>query len=386
MPPARHESVVSLTEAPDAGRSTSPARFRSFSELDAMDVDDLATPPPFPDHVEHPSPTASETAVRRSSSTPPDAADPDIIDLTFEAPVEPPSDEPQINIDFNPKIKAIKNELVIPFDIFAERYARIGGHRLYPIALDPEFRDKPTTRKVISGLYGGNPQEAFPRPSKQKIARHGIRDFMCLNYDWHPNAPKFPGAPGFYFAVGDVHAEDCDVGLKSGPHRLITKFEPAKWQYLGQYRAIPSKSLTKEEWMSLSNKVTTKPPTCKDTWIDGILKSSWGVRIREKIAYAHGLNDNPSKEDIMSAFDSGEMFIAVWGMKCVDYDEAFQLSLPGKHKSLYNVLLTFELNLNFGWTLKKFQLHAIVLSSRQLWSTTFYNPDETALASSQDLQ
>ncbi|KAJ8519979.1 hypothetical protein ONZ45_g3108 [Pleurotus djamor] len=174
MPPARHESVVSLTEAPDAGRSTSPARFRSFSELDAMDVDDLATPPPFPDHVEHPSPTASETAVRRSSSTPPDAADPDIIDLTLETPVEPPSDEPQINIDFNPKIKAIKNELVIPFDIFAERYARIGGHRLYPIALDPEFRDKPTTRKVISGLYGGNPQEAFPRPSKQKIARHGI--------------------------------------------------------------------------------------------------------------------------------------------------------------------------------------------------------------------
>ncbi|KAJ8483345.1 hypothetical protein ONZ45_g14631 [Pleurotus djamor] len=124
----------------------------------------------------------------------------------------------------------------------------------------------------------------------------------------------------FYFAVGDVHAEDCEDGLKSGPHRLITKFEPSKWQYLGQYRAIPSKSLTKEEWMSQSKK-------CKDTWVDGIINSSWEVGIREKIVYNRRLHRNASKEDIMAVFDSGEMFIAVWGLKCMGYDEAFQRSL-----------------------------------------------------------
>ncbi|KAJ8519985.1 hypothetical protein ONZ45_g3103 [Pleurotus djamor] len=235
-----------------------------FGDHDATDVDDINMPPLDP--VNRLSSVASGPEEPR---TPPATENPIVIDLTGvndddvmdiapeppivrqeEEPVLLPQEDGQavtmpLEMEINPKIKKRKTEMMVSLNTFADRYAQL-GHERFPITLSAVQRDVLFSRSLISSLYGGNTQQTFPRTSEKQRALHGIDDFMCLNYDMNPNAPEFPGCPGFFFTIGWEHAEEGERW--PGPYRLITRFEPSKWGYLGQYQLSPNKSLTKEEW------------------------------------------------------------------------------------------------------------------------------------------
>lgn len=114
------------------------------------------------------------------------------------------------------------------------------------------------TRAFMSNVYGGSPQTAFPRPSADKIAEHGMNDFMFMNTDFQPQAPEVPGAPGLWFNPN----ENGDIGK----FRVFTKINMAKpnnkWLYVGQYDvrlANPSR-LSMQEWRAQPTAVST--PFC----------------------------------------------------------------------------------------------------------------------------
>ncbi|KAJ8483348.1 hypothetical protein ONZ45_g14627 [Pleurotus djamor] len=339
-------------------RGRSPAQSILGLDHDAMDVDDMNMPPLDP--VSRLSSVASGPEEPR---TPPATENPIVIDLTGvndddaisvapEPPIVRQEEEPALlpqeddqagtaplEMELNPKIKQRKTEMMVSLNTFAERYAQL-GHERFPITLSAVQRDVLFDRQLLSNLYGGNKQETFPHPREEQRALHGIDDFMCLNYEMNPNAPEFPGCPGFFFTVGSKHAGEGE--RSPGPYRLITRFEPSKWGYLGQYQLSPNKSLTKEEWHA-------QKPKFRRTWVREIVKKGWGADIRFKAALrarigrfptdedatAHEadrttLSKNATEEQVFICLDAGEIFICVWGLKCVGYDEGFQLSFTNK--------------------------------------------------------
>ncbi|KAJ8519980.1 hypothetical protein ONZ45_g3109 [Pleurotus djamor] len=336
-------------------RGRSPAQSIFGLDHDAMDIDDMNMPPLDPI-----SRLSSLTPGPEEPRTPSATENPIVIDLTGvnddnvmgiapeppivrqeEEPVLLPQEDGQavtmpLEMEINPKIKKRKTEMMVSLNTFAERYAQL-GHERFPITLSAVERDVLFSRSRISSLYGGNTQQTFPRTSEKQRALHGIDDFMCLNYDMNPNAPEFPGCPGFFFTIGWEHAEEGERW--PGPYRLITRFEPSKWGYLGQYQLSPNKSLTKEEWHA-------QKPKFRRTWVREIFKKGWGVDVRFKAALRARLGRFPTDEDdalheadrenltahateeqVFVCLDAGEIFICVWGLKCVGYDEEFQLSL-----------------------------------------------------------
>jgi hypothetical protein len=94
----------------------------------------------------------------------------------------------------------------------------------------------------------------FPKIADERLAIHGLNDFMYPNLDMNPYAPEVPGARGLFFVPrpSDRPAEEWPE-----VQRVITRIASAKWQYVGQYRMRPAASLTKEEWASQDAKVCT---------------------------------------------------------------------------------------------------------------------------------
>lgn len=117
-----------------------------------------------------------------------------------------------------------------------------------PISQD--VRDVAVSREFLSSLYGGNPQETFPKVGKDFLARHGLNDFMYPSLDYNPAAPQIPGAPGLFVATSGHGWEWPEV------QRVITRIAPNHWQYVGQYKLSPTESLTTREWREQSELVS----------------------------------------------------------------------------------------------------------------------------------
>ncbi|KAF9494523.1 hypothetical protein BDN71DRAFT_1507643 [Pleurotus eryngii] len=232
-------------------------------------------------------------------------------------------------------VKKPKKEAVIPLKTLAHRYEALGVTEPFHAPLPIDVRDVAFSRQLISSIYGGNVQQTFPVPSAKFLARHGLNDFMCLNYIMHPNAPELVGAPGFYCSSGSG-----DPKAKRAPWtkimRLILQLGPSRWQYYGQYQVVPSDALSPQEWLAQS-------PGFRRQWVSEIMiRQGWGNEIRCEVLLRKRLGRLPTDEeledavnilgfaqevtpdDIYESFARGDHFIVLWGMKCVGYDTAFQ--------------------------------------------------------------
>ncbi|KAG5639141.1 hypothetical protein H0H81_006400 [Sphagnurus paluster] len=242
----------------------------------------------------------------------------------------------------NEKMEKLKNPNVkkkegrgLSMDTVRDRLLTVGLD-LYPIPLDKAIQDVTVTRKFLSAQYGGNTQATFPDIRKELLEEHGLDDFMYPNLDFNPHAPEMPGAPGLFFAAIGRPADDWPQ-----INRVITRISSGIWQYQGQYKMTPVESLTKEEWAAQKYKVRL-------TWANEINEKGWGKVTRARIhlrktlgrqftreEFEEAMNsDNEYKEitpdEIGQAFIRGEETIAVWTMKCVDYDVDFQRNLAEK--------------------------------------------------------
>ncbi|EPQ59832.1 hypothetical protein GLOTRDRAFT_29443, partial [Gloeophyllum trabeum ATCC 11539] len=72
------------------------------------------------------------------------------------------------------------------------------------VSLDERIRNVPVSRAFMSEYYGGNTQDTCPKIKRSRVAIHGLKDFMYLNLELNPYAPKSPGDPGFFFALESI--------------------------------------------------------------------------------------------------------------------------------------------------------------------------------------
>jgi len=215
-------------------------------------------------------------------------------------------------------------------DVVHHRLALI-GHETYDVGLDLHLRDVTTTRSFTSRKWGGNTQSTFPKIGEDFLAQHGLDDFMYLNLLFNPHAPRWPGAPGLFFASSAAGGE---AGAWPTVQRVVVRLKTNTWLYVGQYRCTPAPSLTTDEWKSQALKV-------KQTWANKTATQGWGEDIRAQIVLKRRLHRNPTKQELTDAIASGEKFAASadathrafddgdavlhsWCMKCVGYDEDFQ--------------------------------------------------------------
>ncbi|KIY52175.1 hypothetical protein FISHEDRAFT_56151 [Fistulina hepatica ATCC 64428] len=239
--------------------------------------------------------------------------------------------------DDNPKIKKKKNEedLRLSPEILRSRlHAANISLTEFPIEnMEKDVLDAAFDRRMISRIYGGSPEQTFPRPSAAKLAEHGLDDFFCPSLMINPDAPKLPGFPGLFFRPWRR------MPLRLLPAmRVIVRLGPNQWQYMGQYEVRPAESLTVAEWRQQKTSV-------QDAWAHQILTKNWGKNISIRVHLRQVLGRQPTEEEegeievktgqklgvgkreIVEAFLSGEEVMCVWTMKCVGYDAAFQRRL-----------------------------------------------------------
>jgi len=188
----------------------------------------------------------------------------------------------------------------------------------------------------MSCEYGGNTQDTIPDIGASHLQAHGLDDFMYLSLDFNPNAPTFPGFPGFFSSMGPSDGQSWPT-----IQRTFIRKAPNKWLYIGQYELSPAMSLTPEEF-------ELQPAKVKNTWSWKILKKDWATGVRVSIILRRRLGREPkneeieaalatnhkyydiTQEEIIGAFERGEETIGLWFMKCIDYDEDFQRRIARK--------------------------------------------------------
>ncbi|TFY68478.1 hypothetical protein EVG20_g3536 [Dentipellis fragilis] len=210
------------------------------------------------------------------------------------------------------------------------------GRDPFPIALDPAIRNAGVSRDFMSAVYGSSPQGTFPTISPDKLAMHGLNDFMYINTEFNPFAPQEPGETALFFIAGLI-----DGKVWPPLSRVFVKKEVGQWVYMGQYKVEEMQPLSAEEWLLQSDIV-------RNTWVREIFKSKWGRQIRATIIFRQKKKRDLTKEElakmlksndhfcgtsipeIQKVFDEGKQSLEVMTMKCMDYDEAFQRRIIAK--------------------------------------------------------
>ncbi|KAF6743068.1 hypothetical protein DFP72DRAFT_977751 [Ephemerocybe angulata] len=244
-----------------------------------------------------------------------------------------------------PKAAKLKGKKQVPnFDelFFEQRYNAAGiPSQLYPIGIDQGAASFEFPRAFFSDIYGGNTRLARPPISPEKLAKHGLNDFLYFNLNYQPEAPGVPGARGLRFGVIGTHAPPWTDGIM----RVITRTQTspkALWQYQGQYELVPSRSIAVEEW-------ERQRIVVRNNWISKLHIRPWGSWFRARI-YArrtlgrdgteeeiqevqdegHDTPDDVTQVEVAQALTRGNDVLTVYTMRCVGYDVAFQRELIEK--------------------------------------------------------
>ncbi|THH02224.1 hypothetical protein EW026_g616 [Hermanssonia centrifuga] len=233
----------------------------------------------------------------------------------------------------------------------------------YQIPLDEEYTTFMFRREYISHLYGGNTQAMLPDIAPDKIALHGVNDFMMITLDFNPHAPVNPGDPGLFYRVikarkwsrctardllaAEQNEEEEEKGKEHTPERLFVRICNNLWMYMGMYQLIPIDSLSTEEYCLQS-------PVNKREWTNQIMDKKGAKGIRARIALRSRLGREPTLSEVRkavndralldsvtpvqieSAYSKGEEEIGVWCMKCVGYDVEFQKLLVRNYSKWLN--------------------------------------------------
>jgi hypothetical protein len=183
------------------------------------------------------------------------------------------------------------------------------GFDPYPIDVDDDVRWGTVSRLFLSQKYGGNPQETFPAIRKALLDQHGLNDWMFPSKLYNPHAPEVPGAPGLFFECYDGRGES----RWPGTHRVIVRLEQSQWLYVGHYELSDAEPLTRMEWLSQGDKVSSNChmshfplhhndlPQVKTTWAKNISIKGWGKAVRARIALKKQLLRPPTEAELAEA-------------------------------------------------------------------------------------
>ncbi|KAJ6610624.1 hypothetical protein B0H10DRAFT_2059689 [Mycena sp. CBHHK59/15] len=247
------------------------------------------------------------------------------------------------------KLSNVKKEYEMSLESVIYRLNAIGLDP-FPISLSNNIKRATVTRDWISKYYGGSPQGSSPPINRRKF-KHGM-SFRFFDFDFNPNLPRNPGDPGLvYFGLRKAYEWP-----KTGEH-VFVRFAVNKWRYVGQYKISVAQSLTADEWKQQSSAVRvhasdhfsqTQRNQFKNQWCTTIVNGGGGrysraVRInidlnrrlgraptaaeKDKAMKSSEKFMNLTPEQIDAGFARGQGSIAVWTMKCIGYNAAFQREL-----------------------------------------------------------
>jgi hypothetical protein len=118
------------------------------------------------------------------------------------------------------------------------------GLDVFPITLNDNIKMARVRRDWMKDHYGGSTQGGRT-PVNIKKWTHGTKFFNFMRYDYNPDAPKHPGAPGIIFGC---YGDDPNSSRRDPLLMRSTIKREDLWRYMGLYESIPSTPLTKEEW------------------------------------------------------------------------------------------------------------------------------------------
>ncbi|OSX60588.1 hypothetical protein POSPLADRAFT_1066785 [Postia placenta MAD-698-R-SB12] len=215
----------------------------------------------------------------------------------------------------NPHAK-IKKDSQFDGAMVTDRLKAIGFER-YPIDIEERLQRFLFNRHYIHNLYGGSFVDTFPSPSDEKVAIHGLNDFMFITLDLHPHAPLNPGDPGLFL---NMVPADGTWGNARQVVRVFVRLRDtpkALWQYSGNYRMYPSDpSLEKS-----SQDNHRWEPTLEE--IEELVSDARSREIASSLSWQEISAAYERNEEVI-ILHSVEREIGVWCMKCVGYDVEFQ--------------------------------------------------------------
>jgi hypothetical protein len=102
------------------------------------------------------------------------------------------------------------------------------GLDVFPITLDDTIGMARVRRDWMTDHYGGRTQGGRT-PVNIKKWTHGIKYFNFMRYDYNPDAPKYPGAPGIIFSC---YGDDPNSSQKDPLLMRSTIKREAIWRYV----------------------------------------------------------------------------------------------------------------------------------------------------------
>ncbi|KJA18199.1 hypothetical protein HYPSUDRAFT_191261 [Hypholoma sublateritium FD-334 SS-4] len=188
----------------------------------------------------------------------------------------------------------------------------------------------------MSARYGGNTQSRCPKISQALVAVHGMDDFMYLNNEMQPVAPSVPCAPGLFIGR---EGSQYTTGIK----RQLIRLDAKQWLYVGQYQLARSEPayMTAAEWREQCPKFHNK-------WVKNVYAKDWGHKVCARILTRKRLGREPTEGEVIATlseewfepkqvtsdeikreFSEGREKLEIFTMKCVGYENDFQMQLCG---------------------------------------------------------
>ncbi|KAF8246346.1 hypothetical protein K440DRAFT_645072 [Wilcoxina mikolae CBS 423.85] len=128
------------------------------------------------------------------------------------------------------------------------------------------------TRKHISSVMGGGPQETWPSPQKNKSFpfRLSSEYYICLNRELNQWLPRNPGDRGGLTLFRNKATHDH-------VYPLFIQFQQNKWKYMGNYKAVNLP--INGGYLSLAQWRRNFTEKQKLTWASYIISNAWGRQI-----------------------------------------------------------------------------------------------------------
>ncbi|KAH8107950.1 hypothetical protein BXZ70DRAFT_913438 [Cristinia sonorae] len=209
---------------------------------------------------------------------------------------------------------------------------RLEGVQSFNVTLDPAICSVTVSRRFLNAKFRAAIQSLY----SEVVINGQKRKLIFPNPTMNPEVPMMPGRPGLLCrAVEFVAWNDTDSVV-----RVIVRLAANKWQYLGDYKSARVASLSRAEFVALST-------ATQNSWVNYVKETKGDpyVRLRAKIALRDQLGREPDEQEligelatgnkffdlppevVLNAYLSGERFIYIWKLWCVDYDEGFQRRL-----------------------------------------------------------
>ena len=155
----------------------------------------------------------------------------------------------------------------------------------------------------------------------ESSGRHTIASYLCPTLKHHPWCPSRTGDHGFIFVgLGKDKDSYHSAAVRNLFVGLPKTVKDRRFRYLGKYQVTRVDPLSVDEWAMLSAEVSTasdRHKFCNLTFFFLKFKSVYAKLTKDKTKDARTL------EDILIAYDNGNLRVPCVQVQCIGFDDDF---------------------------------------------------------------